>query len=121
MIEFNHEAIELHAILGYEDKDALIKAYDEEEGLGEICTAVGLLNFLITKEAVPMIKLLEIIYPDANLGRPSNIVEWLMPILLDAENGKLKHLLGAITMVAEGPQIRSGILEDMLKDLGVIS
>jgi len=102
MIEFNHGATGLPAILGYEDKEALEKACKEEEGLGELTISVSLITFLITKEAAPMALLLDIIYHDANMDRPSNIVECLMPTLLGADDNKIKSLLVAIMMLAEG-------------------
>ena len=96
MIEFNHEAKNIHGILGYETKDAFQEAFCAEKGFNDLIIALPLLDFLTTREATPLIFLLFIIYPDANLETPSRIAEYLLPVLLEAEEKKIQNFLNVL-------------------------
>jgi len=86
MITWNHEGEKLYDVLGYENEEALLYGFENEEAAGEIGMAIALLEYLTTKEAAPLILLLGVIYPDITLDRPSNIVELMLPLILKVDN-----------------------------------
>ena len=86
MITWDHDGEKLYDTLGYENREALLYVFENEEAVGEIGMAIALLDYLTTEEATALILLLRVIYPDITLDRPSYIVELLLPLILKVDN-----------------------------------